>query len=95
MGISEGAIWGGARGCLNKLRTPLAGHRMTLRIVCDHNEVDFLAGMDAGSLKKVSNSEDLSGYNHNTLGGFLALRPALYSAGSGNALFRNFRYRPL
>lgn len=95
MGISEGAIWGGARGCLNKLRTPLAGRRMTLRIVCDHNEVDFLAGTDAGSLKKVSNSEDLSGYNHNTLGGFLALRPALYSAGSGKALFRNFRYRPL
>jgi hypothetical protein len=31
---------------------------------------------------------------HNVLGGFLDLRPALYACGSGAATFRAFRYWP-
>lgn len=95
MGIGDGALWSGTLASLRKTRIQVPGKRMTLRIVFDHNEVDFLAGPDEKSLKKVANSEDLSGYTHATFGGYLALRPALYTAGDGNAVFRNFRYRKL
>jgi beta-xylosidase len=95
VGIGEGALWAGARASLRKTKTPLPGQRLTLRIVFDHNEVDFLAGPDEQSLKKVFDSQDVSGYSHSAFGGFLALRPALYAAGDGNAVFRNFRYRKL
>jgi hypothetical protein len=95
MGIGDGALWSGTLAALRKTRIQIPEKRMTLRIVFDHNEVDFLAGPDEKSLKKVANSEDLSGYNHATFGGYLAVRPALYAAGDGNAVFRNFRYRTL
>lgn len=38
---------------------------------------------------------DASGYNHNTWGGVLALKPALYAVGEGEVRFRDFRYRRL
>jgi xylan 1,4-beta-xylosidase len=38
---------------------------------------------------------EVSGYNHNTFGGFLALRIGLYSAGKGQVSFSNFRYEGL
>lgn len=36
---------------------------------------------------------EVSGYHHNVAYGFLSLRPALYAAGSGEVVFRNFTYR--
>ena len=95
VGTGQGGLWAGARASLRMTRTPFLGKRTTLRIVFDHNEVDFLAGPDEHTLKKVFDSQDLSGYSHSAFGGFLALRPALYAAGDGNAVFRNFRYRKL
>ncbi len=38
---------------------------------------------------------EVSGYNHNTFGGFLSLRPAVYSAGQGRIRLRDFRYRAI
>ena len=38
---------------------------------------------------------DVSGLHHNTFGGFLSLKLALYSAGTGAATFRDFSYRAL
>ena len=38
---------------------------------------------------------DVTGYHHNTAGGFASLRPALYAAGSGDARFSALRYRAL
>jgi hypothetical protein len=71
------------------------GNKMTLRLLFDHNEVEFFAGPDEKSLKKFANSEDLEGYNHTTFGGDLSLQPAIYTAGDGEAIFRNFRYKKL
>jgi beta-xylosidase len=95
MGIGEGALWQGSMGKLRKTRIAVPENKMTLRILFDHNEVEFFAGADEKSLEKFANSEDLEGYNHSTFGGYLSLRPSLYSAGDGNAIFRNFRYRKL
>jgi beta-xylosidase len=95
VGLTPAGMVAGQRGELAKVKDSTAVRRMVLRIVCDHNNVDFLAGPDRNSLRKVSDSINASGYNHNTLGGFLSLRPALYCAGKGQAVFRKFSYRPL
>jgi beta-xylosidase len=95
LGISDDVLWAGERGELRKTKTPAKNRKMLLRLVCDHNEVDFFAGPDHHSLRKVYNSINVSGYSHHTLGGFLSLRPALYCAGKGQAIFKNFRYLPI
>jgi beta-xylosidase len=38
---------------------------------------------------------DMQGYHHNTLGGFLSLRPGIFAGGEGEAKITNFTYRNL
>lgn len=38
---------------------------------------------------------DMQGYHHNTLGGFLSVRPGIYAGGEGKAKVTNFVYRKL
>jgi len=38
---------------------------------------------------------EVSGLHHNVFGGFVSLRPALFSAGAGEVRARNFVYRGL
>ena len=79
--------------------------RATLRIVNDNQEVDFFYRIEDGGTRAVPGSGkssaqwtrlreslDVTCYNQNALGGFLDLRPALYSCGTGSAMFRNWRY---
>ena len=61
-----------------------------LRILNDFNNVEFF--IDG---KKVYNGIEVSGYSTQTLGGTLALRPAIFCTGEGKAIFRNFHYEPL
>ncbi len=72
--------------------------RASLRIVNEDQVVDFYYRVqDAGSpgtWKHVRASWDMTTYQQNALGGFLDLRPALYSCGSGLATFRDWRYVP-
>ncbi|MDE2181984.1 MAG: hypothetical protein KGJ78_03075 [Alphaproteobacteria bacterium] len=51
--------------------------------------------IDGRSWEKFDVEMEVSGYHHNTAGGFLSLRPGLYAAGTGGARFRNFRYEKL
>lgn len=48
-----------------------------------------------GRLKKVFDSQNVSGYTAQTFGSFLSLRPGLYCAGEEAALFRNFKFQHL
>lgn len=66
--------------------------RATLRIVNDHQEVDFYYRLPGGEWKRTQESAEVSSVSHNVLGGFLSLRPALYACGSGRATFRLFRH---
>jgi beta-xylosidase len=68
--------------------------RATLRIVNDNQEVDFYYRLPGKSWQRTPDSAEISGMHHNVLGGFLDVRPALYSCGSGKATFRSFRYWP-
>jgi len=68
--------------------------RATLRIVNDRQEIDFYFRRPNQEWQRVPESAEISGMHHNVLGGFLDVRPALSAWGTGNAIFRSFRYWP-
>jgi xylan 1,4-beta-xylosidase len=68
--------------------------RATLRIVNDDQEIDFYYRPDGQTWQKTRGSAEISGMDHNVLGGFLDVRPALSAWGTQHASFRNFRYWP-
>ncbi|MEQ7874563.1 family 43 glycosylhydrolase [Sphingomonas sp. ASV193] len=56
----------------------------------------FYTSLDEGRSWQLNDLRtDVTGYNHNTFGGFLALRPAIYASGAGSVRLRDFRYRAL
>ena len=71
-------------------QTPI-GRRYHLKLVNNDNVVSFYHSTD-GEVWSLDFSAEVSGYNHNVIGGFLSLRPALYVSGDGNATFRNLKY---
>ena len=66
-----------------------------LRIVNRRNYVEFLASPNGRDWTSLVSDYDATGFNHNTLKGFQALRPALAATGAGEARFADFRYRAL
>jgi xylan 1,4-beta-xylosidase len=66
--------------------------RATLRVVNDRQEVDFYFRLPGKEWQRTQESAEISGMQHNVLGGFLDVRPAIYASGSGKATLRNFRY---
>ena len=66
-----------------------------LRIVNRRNRVEFLASETGRAWQVLALGIDVSGYQHNVLRGFQALRPALAASGSGDARFTDFRYNAL
>ena len=96
-GIGEAGISFAQRGIFKVgNKTPAVRHAR-LKIVCDQCDVVCKMQLPGEPWKDVpfANALDVSGYNHNTFGGFLSLRPGVFSAGSGEVKFRNFIYRRL
>lgn len=73
---------------------PTKARRMRLRLVNDANVVTFHYRPEGGEWTK-ERSFEVSGYNHNIADGFLSLRPGIYAAGDGQAVFRDLVYRGL
>jgi beta-xylosidase len=72
------------------------GRRMRIRIANKRHIVAIHTSGDGGrTWRKFDRGMEVSGYHHNVRGGFLMLRPGLYSAGAGEARFRDFRFRAL
>jgi xylan 1,4-beta-xylosidase len=72
------------------------GRRMRMRVTNNRHIVSFHTSPDGGrTWKRFDRGMEVSGYHHNVRGGFLMLRPGLYSAGEGEARFRDFRFRAL
>jgi beta-xylosidase len=72
------------------------GRRMRMRVTNDRHVVTFDTSGDNGrTWKRFDRGMEVSGYHHNVRGGFLMLRPGLYSAGVGVARFSNFKFRAL
>jgi xylan 1,4-beta-xylosidase len=72
--------------------TGIKATRATLRIVNDRQVVDFYYRLPGEDWKRTQESAEVASVNHNVLGGFLDLRPALYACGSGKATFKSFRH---
>ncbi len=72
------------------------GRRMRMRITNRRHIVAIHTSGDGGrSWQRFDRGMEVSGYHHNTRGGFLMLRPGLYAAGPGESVFRDFRYTAL
>ena len=72
------------------------GRKMRLRVTNDQHIVTFDTSGDGGKTwLRFDRGMEVSGYHHNVRGGFLMLRPGLYSAGAGEARFGNFQFRAL
>ncbi|MCG7213187.1 family 43 glycosylhydrolase [Paenibacillus mucilaginosus] len=94
MGISADGLYGILRGwhtpCI-----PYSGSTVHLRLCSADHEVIYYYSHDGGEWTKFPHSFEASGFHHNALGGFLALRIGLDALGQGKATFRNFQYRSL
>lgn len=71
------------------------GRRLFLRMRNEDHVVSFHLSRDGREWTPYASSFEASGYHHNVRGGFLALRPALYAAGTGTVRLRDFRYQAL
>lgn len=72
------------------------GRRMRIRITNRRHIVSIHTSGDGGATwRRFDRGMEVSGYHHNVRGGFLALRPGLYAAGSGEAVFKDFTYEAL
>ena len=82
------------------MRTPRIALALIVAAACAHTLVraQTLTGwwrVPGGEWVRHAVRYETSGYNANTTGDLLSLRPALYAAGSGEVRFRDFRYRAL
>jgi xylan 1,4-beta-xylosidase len=66
-----------------------------MRLINDANIVSLYYSADGKTWKRYDMRMDVSGYQHNTVGEFLSLRPALYAAGDGEVRFKSFKYEAL
>lgn len=57
--------------------------------------LSILASQDGHIWQTISTDIDISGFHHNNVGGFLALRTGLCGTGSDKARFHNFRHKVL
>lgn len=72
------------------------GRRMRMRVTNNRHIISYHTSGDGGrTWTRFDRGMEVSGYHHNVRGGFLMLRPGLYSAGKGTARFRDFRFRAL
>ena len=72
------------------------GRALRMRVTNDRHIVTYDTSGDGGkSWRRFDRGMEVSGYHHNVRGGFLMLRPGLYSAGAGEARFRNFTFEAL
>ena len=65
--------------------------KIELRIVNDRQDVRFYYKDNAGAWQIMQPSMEISGAHHNAIGGWHAIRPALFAAGKGQARFGFFR----
>lgn len=92
VGIGKGDVWFGQQGQMGAAG-PFNGNHAVVKIINNDNAVQCFIGKSAGAMHKIGISLYVGGYTHQTFGGYLSLRPGLYSVGKQAAIFRNFKYK--
>jgi xylan 1,4-beta-xylosidase len=78
------------------MRTAMRSPTVMIRVRNDRNIVTWSYSHDGGaSWTQHPWQMEVSGLQHNVFGGFLSLKPAIYSAGEGSIRLRDVRYRAL
>jgi len=77
------------------MRTAMRTSTVGIRVRNDRNIVTFSYSRDGKTWTQHPWQMEVSGFHHNVFGGFLSLKPAIYSAGAGSVRIRDFRYRAL
>lgn len=96
MGIDGDRMLSYSGGQTTHWREPApASTRIALRIRNDEHVVTGWYRIPNGAWTRHGVRYETSGYQPNTIGDLLSLRPALYAAGSGAVRFRSFEYRVL
>lgn len=96
IGMAEKNLLEFLRGETSKFDKPAGtGRHYFLRLRNNRHIVTVWHSADGRNWTRHWMQYEVSGYHHNVGGGFLALRPALFAAGTGEVRFRHFRYRAL
>jgi xylan 1,4-beta-xylosidase len=77
------------------MREKMTVSTVRIRVRNDRNIVTFWYAHGGGEWVQHAWQMEVSGMHHNVFGGFLSLKPAIYSAGEGAVRLRDFRYRAL
>ncbi len=75
------------------MRQKVSAGTVRIKVRNDENIVTFFYSTDGSSWVQHPWQMEVSGYNHNVLGGFLSLRPGIFCTGSGSVTLRDFGYR--
>jgi beta-xylosidase len=94
VGFREGEAFAWRRAARSS-RIGWNGPSARLRLRNDRHQVSVFARRDGGDWKRIPKGMEVSGYHHNVFGGFMGLRIALYAAGTGEMIYRDFSYRAL
>lgn len=77
-------------------RQPVHGTHVRIRVTNIDNVVTWHYSLDDGRhWTRHDTRMEVSGLNHNTFGGFLALKIGIYCANEGSVVVRDFKYRAL
>ena len=96
MGIDGDRMISYRGGKVSHWREPAPAVRtMHLRITNVEQVVTLYYSTDGANWTRHGVRAYVEGYNANTIDELLSLRPALFAAGNGSVVFRNFRYRAL
>lgn len=71
------------------------GRRMFIRMRNNKHIVSLHTSSDGKNWKRFDRGMEVSGYHHNVRGGFMMLKPAIYSTGEGKVIYRNLKYKAL
>jgi len=76
-------------------RMPFPGDRLWIRVRNTGHDVSFFWSADGRAWTKFEGGTEMSGYHHDGQDGWGTLKIALFAAGRGEVVFRDFRYRGL
>lgn len=91
----DGDILANLNGWQYPAKKKAVTHHVFLRVRNVDNIVDLYYRAEGDKWNKIESSLDISAFNHNALGGFMAVRIGLCSIGEGAVTFKNFVYKPL
>lgn len=94
-GISRQHRWSYRREGISRRGSHPATHRVWLRLKNDRNSVSGSYSLDGKTWKRDIWGMEVSGFDNNTLGGFMSILPGIFVCGEGEATFRNFKFTPI